>query len=42
VVGEPRPSGEIEALAWLGPDALDELAPAARLAARAVFGIADG
>ena len=35
--GEPRPCGEIAELAWLGPEALDALAPAAQLAARAVF-----
>jgi 8-oxo-dGTP pyrophosphatase MutT (NUDIX family) len=40
VAGEPSPCGEIEALAWLGPDAIHELAPAARLAAEAVFGAA--
>jgi 8-oxo-dGTP pyrophosphatase MutT (NUDIX family) len=43
VAGEPRPCGEIAELAWLGPEALvpaatGELAPAARLAFRAVFG----
>jgi 8-oxo-dGTP pyrophosphatase MutT (NUDIX family) len=38
VTGEPRPCGEIAELAWLGPEAVALLAPAARLAARAVFG----
>ena len=38
VHGEPRASGEVAELAWLGPEALDRLAPAARLAAQAVFG----
>jgi 8-oxo-dGTP pyrophosphatase MutT (NUDIX family) len=38
VAGEPRPCGEIAELAWLGPEALAGLAPAAQLAFRAVFG----
>ena len=37
VDGEPRPCGEIAELAWLGPSDVDRLAPAARLAADAVF-----
>lgn len=39
VDGEPRPCGEIAELAWLGAEALERLAPAARLAARAIFGV---
>ncbi len=38
VAGEPRPCGEIAELAWLGPEAIGGLAPAAQLAFRAVFG----
>jgi 8-oxo-dGTP diphosphatase len=38
VDGEPAACGEIAELAWLGPESLDRLAPAARLVAQAVLG----